>query len=309
MDVSNLLTDSRSHPTDKTRPAAQVDSQAAGSNEHLYNTPTSGSAGTTTAQAEVMMADASPHGSEGGVLRGNPDNQRSASGQQPKHVNFHLMVTEDQRGRLPMRVHIWPHDTTQSIMDTIRNFFGLYEDRSLSIEDTHGYTLIAAYNNFTHNMEMNVRVGPPTSPSKTPRLDPPFQMQPAAVVPNRSVSPQSARGSHRGGSKRSNGKAKVANGSFADGDTNADHSDSDGGNASVTSSRRSKGDFVASADITVENIVEGGRRKRTKFDSSVSTSFHFYLRVVSLMILLRSQHSTSCSISLSVGWTTAMCAV
>jgi hypothetical protein len=47
-------------------------------------------------------------------------------------------------------------------------------------------------------------------------------------------------------------------------------SDSDGGNASVTSSRKGKIDVLASAEISVDNIVEGGRRKRARFDSSVS---------------------------------------
>jgi hypothetical protein len=36
-------------------------------------------------------------------------------------------------------------------------------------------------------------------------------------------------------------------------------------------SRRSRKEQVASAEISVDNIVEGGRRKRAKFDSSVST--------------------------------------
>ena len=54
--------------------------------------------------------------------------------------------------------------------------------------------------------------------------------------------------------------------SFADGYADG-YSDSDGGNGSVTSSRR---EAHVSAEISVNNIVEGGRRKRAKFDSSVS---------------------------------------
>ena len=65
--------------------------------------------------------------------------------------------------------------------------------------------------------------------------------------------------------------------SFADGQFDRDASDSDGGDASVTSSRRGKVAEVVSAEISVENIVEGGRRKRARFDSSVS--FLFFLKL------------------------------
>ncbi|KKY17098.1 putative zn 2cys6 transcription factor [Diplodia seriata] len=86
-----------------------------------------------------------------------------------------------------MRVNIWPHDTTESIVATVKNFHGIYDGQGygVSFEDRHGNTLIA--------------------------------------------------------------------------------SDSEAGEGSVTSSRR---DNVASAEISLDNIVEGGRRKRAKFDSS-----------------------------------------
>lgn len=57
-----------------------------------------------------------------------------------------------------------------------------------------------------------------------------------------------------------------------DNDASNGLSDSDHGSVSVSSSRKAKGDQLASADISVENIVEGGRRKRAKFESSVSHS-------------------------------------
>jgi hypothetical protein len=53
------------------------------------------------------------------------------------------------------------------------------------------------------------------------------------------------------------------------GDAMNGYSSSDGGHGSVTSSKRGKADKV-NAEISLENIVEGGRRfKRAKFESSV----------------------------------------
>lgn len=65
--------------------------------------------------------------------------------------------------------------------------------------------------------------------------------------------------------------ASQRNGRSFDADALNGFSDSDAGSVSVTSSRR---DVLASADISVENIVEGNRRKGAKFESSVG---HFSL--------------------------------
>lgn len=48
------------------------------------------------------------------------------------------------------------------------------------------------------------------------------------------------------------------------------YSSSDGEGGSVTSSRKAKSEQLASADISLNNILEGNRRKRAKFESSVS---------------------------------------
>lgn len=59
-------------------------------------------------------------------------------------------------------------------------------------------------------------------------------------------------------------------------DTINGYSSSDGGAGSVTSSRKARSEQLASAEISTTNIVEGNRRKRAKFESSVSllcTSF------------------------------------
>lgn len=219
---------------------------------------------------------------------------------QPKHVSFELLLPQSpqHRARLPMRVNIYPHDTTDSIITTVKNFYGLYERRGVVFEDSDGTTLIARYENFSHNMVVYVRVtaedpdideltpGPHQSASpRRPRLDEAFQMLPptlARIAARQSESPQPGRG-RRSASASTNSKrvrpalksrGPSSHGSFADGNADANNlSDSDGGNASVTSSRRSRKEQVASAEISVDNIVEGGRRKRAKFDSSVSV-FH-----------------------------------
>ena len=48
------------------------------------------------------------------------------------------------------------------------------------------------------------------------------------------------------------------------------YSSSDGEGGSVSSSRKAKSEQLASADISLDNILEGNRRKRAKFESSVS---------------------------------------
>jgi hypothetical protein len=215
---------------------------------------------------------------------------------QPKHVSFELLLPQSpqHRARLPMRVNIFPHDTTDSIITTVKNFYGLYERRGVVFEDRHGITLIARYENFEHNMVVYVRVtaedpeidefapGARQSASpRRPRLDEAFQMLPPTLsraVARQSESPQPSRG-RRSASASNNVKrprpvmksrGPSSHGSFAEGLGEGNGSDSEGGNVSVTSSRRSRKEQVASADISVHNIVEGGRRKRAKFDSSVS---------------------------------------
>ncbi|KAF2689239.1 hypothetical protein K458DRAFT_413534 [Lentithecium fluviatile CBS 122367] len=213
---------------------------------------------------------------------------------QPKHVSFELLLPHNpqHRARLPMRVNIFPHDTTDSIITTVKNFYGLYERKGVVFEDGHGITLIARYENFTHNMVVYVRVTAedpdidecPTDPRhsaspRRPRLDEAFQMLPPTLsraVARQSESPQPSRGrrsaSASANTKRSRPAMKSrgpsSHGSFAEGMGEANGSDSEGGNGSVTSSRRSRKEQVASAEISVDNIVEGGRRKRAKFDSS-----------------------------------------
>lgn len=221
-----------------------------------------------------------------------------------KHVSFELLLlpqSPHHKARLPMRVNIYPHDTTDSIITTVKNFYGLYEHRGIIFEDRHGTILIARFENFEHGMVVYVRVSPedldaedftsgPRQPTVSPRrprphLDEAFQMLPPIIHNqagiradshngHRTHSPHPSRGrrseSASAHARRSRPSAKSrgnsSHGSFAEAHGDG-YSDSEG---SVSSSRRSRKEPLASADISVDNIVEGGRRKRAKFDSSVS---------------------------------------
>ena len=221
---------------------------------------------------------------------------------QAKNVRFELLVdpSQQQRARLPMRIGIQKHDALADISETVKNFYGLY-DGGMSFEDRNGSLLIPTFDNVEDKMLIYVRTirddAESSNGSRTPRnhsrtsrhslsprkLQPPFQMMPpnghhgysisrpsSRTDRNRSKSPQSLRG-RRSESTHTIPKTKSRSirvrSSF---DQGANDSDSDGIDGSVTSSRRSKNDMLASADISVDNIVEGGRRKRAKFDSSVS---------------------------------------
>ncbi|KAK5122026.1 hypothetical protein LTR85_004272 [Meristemomyces frigidus] len=210
-----------------------------------------------------------------------------------KHVVFQLIDPEDPRiqARLPMRVMISQHDTTDSIITTIKNFYGLYE-YGVSFENREGISIIAAYGNFEHDMTVYVRtVAQPAAPRgdsvrtsaspKKPSLGAPFEMRPpqhsSAHSPSRtmarstgvrSMSPRSDLGlpsvsAAPGGKPRTHRTKSKDNSVMGDADG---YSSGDNGEGSVTSSRRSKTEQV-NAEISVDNIVEGGRRKRA-FESS-----------------------------------------
>ena len=231
----------------------------------------------------------------------------SAATMPAKQITFELLLPElpQQRARLPMRVNIFPHDTTDSIIATVKNFYGLYEGKGVCFEDRDGNTLIARYENFHHSMTVYVRIvyervdtrkasqspqGDGRSPKKR-RLDEPIQIAPppfnlstsrpaSRSAIRRSISPQPGQNRRsasiatngRGPSRANNRSRQSA--SFESAMEYARESanypsDSDGGSASVTSSRRERNDQLASAEISTDNILEGGRRKQSKFDSSV----------------------------------------
>ncbi|KAL8952045.1 MAG: hypothetical protein Q9222_002032 [Ikaeria aurantiellina] len=233
----------------------------------------------------------------------------------PKNVAFELLFDGPHtRARLPMRVQIFPHDTTDSIITTVKNFYGLYDGTAtgVSFEDEQGNTLIARYENLKNNMIVYVRVIPdfaqpslqhgplgwpsaaPISPGRVLQLGDAFQMPPPAQLTHvnsfeqplsrpcsrlahkRSVSPWNNHGrrsiSTQKNRSRSGAKSRDTslprNGEELNSDAFNVNSDSDGGAGSVTSSRKARSELLASAEISVDNIVEGGRRKRAKFESS-----------------------------------------
>ena len=140
--------------------------------------------------------------------------------------------------------------------------------------------------------------GTPVSAQRTPRLGEGFQMPPpntaqivnhgqqvsrppSRVARKRSASPNYGSG-HRSASAqkgRSRTGMKSRENSFQarldelNNDNTKGYNSSDGEAASVTSSFKARNEQLASAEISVENIVEGGRRQKAKFESSVSDSF------------------------------------
>ncbi|KAJ5102095.1 hypothetical protein NUU61_004317 [Penicillium alfredii] len=231
-------------------------------------------------------------GEQPGLADVSPARDQSLNGPVPKNVAFELLLDENSkvRARIPMRVQIYPHDATDSIVTTVKNFYGIYDGTAsgVSFEDEHGTTLIARYENLKNNMTVYVRVIPiqpygdhfyggfPVESRKRPSLGEPFQMvdgmapaleQPASrLARKRSTSPsvrslrstsQPKQGSRSGHKNR----ASSAHGGFNDDEP--DYSDSDS-----TYTRRSRGEQFASSEISMENILQDGRRKRPKFDSS-----------------------------------------
>lgn len=215
----------------------------------------------------------------------------------PKTVEFILVFQESPyQARLPLRVGISPHDTTDSIISTVTMFYGLYSgpgtSKGVSFEDQDGNILIARYENFHNNMRVRVRVieeplgpgyhaargagqssyhdngylpqeHPPRPESRTSRL--------RSASPNRgrerrgTSADANPTGGKKGRSRSSKNRTQI-NGDGL-GDSFNGYSSSDG--AAGSSSGRVK-EQLGNTDISVDNIVEGGRRKRAKFESSVS---------------------------------------
>ncbi|KAF7557868.1 hypothetical protein G7046_g5941 [Stylonectria norvegica] len=257
------------------------------------------------------MASMSPVNNGAGAS-GMSSNGGSASPQQaaiPKNVAFELLFLDSpqHRARLPMRVQIYPHDTTDSIVTTVKNFYGLYSgptgSKGVSFEDDHGNTLIARYENFRDHMVVHVRVID-EPPSNVPSFAPhPFHTAPVGAQgyysgegypaqgpqrfaqdisrPNsrasrrRSPSPHTARGrrsasaSTSGKNARSRSARNRASASHshidAYNDSQNGYSSGDGAQSSTSGKNKEQ---LGNTDISLENIVEGGRRKRAKFESS-----------------------------------------
>lgn len=255
-----------------------------------------------------MMASGSPHEfpltHSARSSMGSESPVRPAA---PKNVAFELLFPESPqyKARLPLRVQIFPHDSTESIVTTVKNFYGLYSgptgSKGISFEDDRGFTLIAGYENFRNNMVVYVRViedSPTPGGTFLTNTFPPatigaqsfghseFSTQPAQhfgqhmsrpasrMSRKRSLSPNADRGrrSDSVGTNPTAGKKVRSRSSKRSNFEN--HSDSlngyssgDNGSPSVSSKAKEP---IGNTDISLENIVEGGRRKRAKFESSVS---------------------------------------
>ena len=225
---------------------------------------------------------------------------RPAADPTPKNVAFELLLDDRSkvRARIPMRVQIYPHDTTDSIVTTVKNFYGIYDNAAsgVSFEDENGITLIARYENLRNNMTVYVRVIPiqaypdtyadasyyagdaaPTTKQHSSGGDYATQntvyyrspSRPSSrVARKRSASPSSSSRSHRGVSQHKQPPRNRSRGSNA-GSFHGEYSDSDG---TTYTSKKARGEHFASSDISMDNIVQDGRRKRPNFDSSVRPS-------------------------------------
>ncbi|KAI9671389.1 MAG: hypothetical protein M1831_004298 [Alyxoria varia] len=241
------------------------------------------------------LREAHPQSDEGRTLRATPARRGSSMDDRKVHssdtavqpppskaITFPLLLSnspEDQ-ARVPLRVKVNTHDTTESIISTVKNFYGLYEGSGVAFQDSEGNTIIPRYENLTDNTTVSVRVTkevtesvPPTpSVSSLPQtwgsnnMPPPWRNLTqhsyggvsAAASPQPGISPQAVDSRRRSVPDCGTGQGNVYDGA----------SDSDGGNMSVSSSKKAKSDNVTTAEISVENIVEGGRRQRAKFASS-----------------------------------------
>lgn len=246
----------------------------------------------------------------------SPSTLKQSGATPPKKVTFELLLDEatNTRARIPMRVLINPHDTTDSIIATVKNWYGIYEGHGVSFEDMHGNTLIARYENVVHDMVVYVRIisghpypssAPPYTqqygtilpePQRRLSLGEPFQMPPphpvldhtqapsrptSRLARKRSASPPNAgRGrsisqQKRGSRSELRSRNSSTHGSHHDEAMNG-YSDSDGGQSSITGSRKARSEQFASAEISLENVLQDGRRNRPKFDSSVGSTSPAY---------------------------------
>ncbi|KAL1892076.1 hypothetical protein Sste5346_007231 [Sporothrix stenoceras] len=254
---------------------------------------------------------------------------------EPKTVRFQLITPDSPHttARLPMRVQIYPHDATDSIVTTVKNFYGLYSSptssKGVSFEDETGNTMIARYENFRDNMVVYVRVIEEPAMSPSGYASRKYHSPPAAshgsnsgnpygngsdgghgssngyypgpgasslqhfhhlqehhgeyisrpdsrTSRKRSLSPNGTGNGNRGrrsdsastNSKNRSRSSKNRQHSDAYGpDSMAGYSSGDGAPGS-SNGRTKEQQPIGNTDISLENIVEGGRRKRAKFESS-----------------------------------------
>ena len=224
-----------------------------------------------------------------------------------KSVSFELLLDggSKTRARIPLRVLLNVHDSTESIITTVKNFYGIYDGNGVSFEGAWGNTLIASYENLIPDSTVYVRIVPAPQqpvpayangaytvenshePRRRPSLGEPFQMLPAhlrepshspsrpasRLARKRSISPTQWRGRRSASQQKGTSYTTASRGSSANGSYHEDnyYSDSEAGRSSVSGSKKAKSEQFASSDISTANVLQDGRRGQPIFDSSVST--------------------------------------
>lgn len=224
----------------------------------------------------------------------------------PKQIAFELLLDDESktRARIPLRILVHPQDVTDSIVATVKAFYGIYEGHGVSFEDVRGNSLVANYNNLVDGMTVNVRTVPgPVHPflaaqqshyqhvtssdaQRRASLGDPFQMLPphlhevsrspsrpsSRLARKRSTSPQVQRGRRSASHQKARSVSAASRGSSANGTYQEDnfnsYSDSEEGRSSVAGSRKARSEQYASAEISSENILQDGRRNKILFESS-----------------------------------------
>lgn len=223
-----------------------------------------------------------------------------------KSVSFELLLDEGSktRARIPLRVVLNPHDSTESIITTVKNFYGIYDGKGVSFEDAFGNTLIASYENLDPDSTVYVRIVPAPQqplatyphqayandngyePRRRPSLGEPFQMLPphmreqsqspsrpaSRLAHKRSVSPTQGRGRRSASQQKGTLLPNASRGSSVNGSYHEDdgYSDSEAGRSSVSGSKKARSEQYVSSEISTLNVLQDGRRGQPIFDSSVS---------------------------------------
>lgn len=204
-----------------------------------------------------------------------------------KAVYFRLRNSQND----PKMFQIRPHDTTDSIMDTVKHMLGVSRqyDLGVSLEDEHETSFIPSYDNFIDGMTVYVRIEETISHNYIHRHS--YNLRQGGsngagsnssrsydYPASRSVSPNSRgrRSTSATGRQRSLKRASLHQ--DADDDRYSEDFSPDGQWYGLPPQQflpddyegsRTKAGSVASADISVENILEGSRRKRPKFSADV----------------------------------------
>lgn len=246
-----------------------------------------------------------------------------------KTVSFELLLDDSSKtkARIPLRILINPHDTTESIITTVKNFYGIYDGHGVTFEDVDGSILIAQYENLRNNTTVYVRtVAVPSQPlpafihtqfhngiasdnQRRSSLGEPFQMLPPQVYEQtrspsrpssrlarkRSTSPSYGRGRRSASQQKAHSMSAVSRGSSANGSFNEDgpngYSDSEAGRSSIAGSKKARSEQFASAEISLDNVLQDGRRKKILFESSVSPgSSVFCFTALKLIFFPRNYH-------------------